>query len=255
MEVRPGEVRTFERVLVAENPDDPQVLAQLADSLELPAVSEDRLPSAARPTGTEIKPVFEEIKGRGAPPPLTCKVRPEDLAHLDFAILKGFAGPGSLTVKKGEQTLFTEETRDDKNGGEIDLSGKADEGDRLTVVFRPEKGPPIVARLDVVPDRCSRQIAELSKRLEGNDPRVLANLKSRIYLSQGLDYAALREAWKVAKDSRDGEYARAVMLAAMEMMNLKDPVLRKKMEEQGFKFDPEEVRRVLLMKAEPQQAE
>jgi hypothetical protein len=216
IELEPGSKRTFERVLVAENPEDPMALASLADSFRVPFGMAPRRP---------------EVKERGAAPAVQAllprgNLRPGDLDLMCISAHPAFEGVGTLTIERGDELLYTR--RIEPRAGETDVEVPPEvravlrDGDELVWGFHPDGGDPTYARCRVVGDTVRDRMAKLDELLKDQHPHVRAHLRVRLLLSQGLDYAAFREAQKVAREAGGSVNALVVMREALKGMELRE---------------------------------
>jgi Protein kinase domain/PEGA domain len=227
IELRAGERRTLERVLAATDAADPVALGQLAAAFEIPV-------AMMEPTTSMDADVLAMHEGVKPPAPVDVlfprgEVASSDLGNVLLTLDAKKPSDGALEVRRGGQVVFSKrlESRDGAIEERLpeELIRQLKSGDKLTWGYFPDKGAPVTAEVQVVPDDVKRKVLDLETRLKGHDPRILAMMKAQLYLSRGLYYAAFREARDLAETHGDHLGAQMLVCQALEKMNLGDTAL------------------------------
>ena len=210
-----GAHRTFERVLVAEDPEDPVALARLARAFQAKyaAPRRERIARALGAGPAEVQALLP----RG-------NLRPEDLDVVCVSTGHAFEGKGTLEIRRGAEVLFRTDV--DPEAGETDIQVPADvraalkAGDDITWGFYPEEGVAAVAQCRVVSDQIDRRVAQIEEFLAEQHPHVRAHLRAQLFLKHGLDYAAFKEAKQIVEEAEGSANALHVMKLALSSMDL-----------------------------------
>jgi len=227
IELRAGEHRTLERVLVAKDAADPAALTQLATAFEIPVAMMEP-PASMPPESMELGTLPEGVKGGPRIDVLFPRgqVTSADLKNVLLTLDAKCPTDGALEVHKGGQVVFSMRLNSGEEGREQrlpeELVRRLKSGDKLTWGYFPDNGAPITAEVKVVPDDVKQKVAELERRLKGHDPRILSMLKTQLYLSRNLHYAAFREAKELAEAHGDHLGAHMLLCQALEKMDLGD---------------------------------
>ena len=206
-----GEARTLERVLSIEDPRDPAGIDLLAASFDLPGLDEE--------AGAESPP--SPLVGAPARP---APVSNEDLKVL---LLGQFpAPPGSkVEVMREGQVLasrdFAAKATPHLTPELVDKLARLADGEEVTLTWTGPDGKVVTRSARIVsevPEEVRRKIEKLEQRLAGTDSRVLCELRTRIYLANGLPLAALREACHLTDTGEAGPQTEKAMKIALERL-------------------------------------
>ncbi len=220
IELDPGQRRTLDLVLIAENPSDPEALAKLAKGFELAMANLDEI-ERHRGAGDEqgVLPLFP----RG-------DVRLEDLHSFRIDVGPAFEGEGTLEWEVGGKVVhtapFDPESLETVAEIPADVKAALRRGSKASWGFVPAgKGGKVTAEFEVVDPDLGRRMQSIEKRLRGQPPIVMQHLRAQLYLDKGLHCAAMHEAREILSKVEQSEKACAILQAALRAMKLTESQL------------------------------
>ena len=218
LQLKEGETRTIDLLLAPIDPTDPAAIEELAAAFELRMEQWSKL-EAQR--GGWDEGSIAILFPRGI-------VRIADVANYRFQLGSEFDQQGAIVFRKDGNEIYRKQVNDDwpenrKTNEELpkEVEAALKKGTEITWGFYPKKGKPVTASFRVVEPRLDERIADIEKRLEGENPLLARQLKAQLYLSEGMAMAAYAEASAVVDAAPKAIKAYAVMRSALQKMELK----------------------------------
>ncbi len=222
IQVAAGEKASIQQFLIAKDSNDPSVREWMEQEFEvaMAALDDERTRGGAR--SGEVNPLFP----RG-----NVRLRDLDALHVDAPL--SAEADGTIELRLGKQVLFSAELVAPDHVERVTLELPEDAraalqpGVKAVWGYYPRKGRPATAEFTVVEEdpALEARLERFTRRMDGNNPVLIRQMRAQLLLNSRLHYAAFREAQLVLDEVEGSEAACAIQTQAVRAMDIEETCL------------------------------